>query len=82
LLLPCCWNLIASIYGIATSSSYSIVVQSSVVCRRAVARKKRSLFSANAAQQRHNFAFVLVDGHFEGVVAVTAGRRVSGNARE
>jgi hypothetical protein len=39
---------------------------------------KRLFCSANAAQQRHNVAFVLVDGAFEGGVAITAGRRVSG----
>jgi hypothetical protein len=40
--------------------------------------KKRSFLRANAAQQRHNVGFVLVDGIFEGGVAVSAGRRVSG----
>ncbi len=45
----------------------------------AAAAAKRSLFSASAAQQRHNVGFVPVDGHFEGGAAATAGRRVSGN---
>ena len=44
----------------------------------AAAAAKRSLFSANAAQQCHNVAFRLSDGIFEGGVAVTAGRRVGG----
>ncbi len=41
--------------------------------------KQLLLRSANFAQQRHNVAFVPVDGHFEGGAAVTAGRRVSSN---
>jgi hypothetical protein len=68
---------IASTNDVAITSSHSIVMQSRVVRRRAVARKKRLFGSANAAQQRHNFAFVLVDGQFEGGVAVTAGKRLS-----
>jgi hypothetical protein len=39
---------------------------------------KRSIFSADAAQQRHNVAFVPVDGVFEGGRAVPAGRQVMG----
>ena len=60
---------------IGVSSSRSIVMQWS---RSLQGRcpKKRLFFSANAAQQRHNLGFVLVDGVFEGGVAVTAGRRV------
>ncbi len=42
------------------------------------ASAKRSLRSANAAQQCHNVAFLHSDGPFEGSVAATAGRRVSG----
>ena len=45
----------------------------------AAAAAKRSLFSANAAQQRHNVAFFHIDGAYQGGVAVPAGRRVSGN---
>ncbi len=43
----------------------------------AAAAAKRSLFSANAAQQRHNVGFILVDGLFEGGVAATEGKQVS-----
>jgi hypothetical protein len=44
----------------------------------AEAAAKRLILRANAAQQRHNIRFVQVDGHFEGGLAVTAGRRVGG----
>ena len=38
----------------------------------------RLLLRANAAQQRHNVAFVLDDGAFEGGAAVPEGGRVGG----
>jgi hypothetical protein len=63
---------------IAASNSRSIVMQWSRSLQRR-GPKKRLFLRANAAQQHHNVAFVLVDGAFEGGVAVTAGRRVSGN---
>jgi hypothetical protein len=45
----------------------------------AAAAAKCSLFSANAAQQRHNFKVLQAHGEPEGGAVVTAGRRVSGN---
>ncbi len=63
---------------IAASNSSSIGMQWSRSLQRS-GPKKRLLLRANAAEQRHNVGFVLVDGEFEGGVAVTAGRRVSGN---
>ncbi len=62
------------------SNCISHVVGFSFVIIRvsAEAAAKRLLLRANAAQQRHNIGFVQVDGHFEGGLAVTAGRRVGG----
>jgi hypothetical protein len=77
-----CWHFhhvdgIALVDNIDISSSHGIVMQTSVAHRKAVLR--RCLFSsANAAQQRHNFAFVPVDGLSEGRPVATAGCRVSG----
>jgi hypothetical protein len=77
-----CWHFrhvdgIALVDNIDASSSHGIVMQTSAARRRAVLRKC-SFSSANAAQQRHDFALVPVDGLFEGGPVATAENRVSG----
>ncbi len=52
------------------------------LCMAAQLVERRSLCSANAAQQSHNVGFVIFDGMFEGSPATTAGKRVSGNCEK